>query len=296
LETLLKKIGKKIRFYFRFLLWKIAGVFKKQITVSTKQGTFTVFCQDKEISKDLFCHRDYDREFYFKVFKFLSARKSFKKGTLVDIGANIGVTAIGVINDKLIEKAIAIESEPENFSLLEKNIKANYLEKLIIPLLYAVSDMNGNLPLELSENIFGDHRIRQTFKNNVADGPFNESRRKVIKVKAQTIDSIIDSLPKNFTREISLIWSDVQGYEGYVFKGGRQIFATGVPVVAEIWPYGIKRSGMSEKEFCRIAQNFWSSFWVLRQENFVKYPSSLLKNLFTELGEKGNYTNVIFTK
>ena len=294
--TLLKKITKKLKFYFRLFLWKIIGIFKEKVTVSTKQGIFTVFCHDKEISKELFCHQDYDREFYFKVFKFLSKKKLLKKGTLIDIGANIGVTAIGIINDKLAGKAIAIEPEPENFSLLEKNIKANHLEKLIIPLPYAVSEINGDLSLELSENIFGDHRIRQTLKRNIAYELFKESERKVIKVKAQTLDAIISSLPKDFTQEISLIWSDVQGFEGSVFKGGRQIFSKNIPVVVEIWPYGIKRIGMSEKEFCDLTQNFWSNYWVLRQKNFIKYPTSSLKTLFDELGEKGNYTNVIFTK
>lgn len=296
METFSKKIIKKLRFFFRLFLWKIIGIFKEKVTVSTRQGIFTVFCQDNEISKDLFCHQDYDREFYFKVFKFLRENKFLKKGTFIDIGANIGMTAIGIINDKLAEKAIAIEPEPENFSLLEKNIKDNHLEKSIIPLPYAVSDTNKNLSLELSENIFGDHRIRQTFNNNLKDELFKESGRKIIKIKSQTLDSIISSLPKDFTQEISLIWSDVQGYEGYVFKGGRQIFATDIPVVAEIWPYGIKRSGMSEKKFCDLTQNFWSNYWVLRQENFAKYPTSSLNTLFDKLGEKGNYTNVIFTK
>src|SRR5438477_4908957 len=89
----------------------------------------------------------------------------------------------------------------------------------------------------------------------------------------------------------SFMWVDVQGYEGYVFKGT----ATGLPTVSEIWPYGILRSGMSLEEFAKTVNTIWSDFWIERRGRFVRYPIMVFDRYLEELGTDGT-GNVIFTK
>ena len=64
----------------------------------------------------------------------------------------------------------------------------------------------------------------------------------------------------------ALIWIDVQGYEGFVYRGAGGTLAGGLPTVSEVWPYGILRAGMTLEEFCNIVNGIWSDYWVYRRQ------------------------------
>lgn len=264
------------------------------MTIPTKQGLFTVFCADSVIGRHLYCLGEYELDLTLKVRDFLHARNKVWGGTVLDIGANMGVISIGMIHNGLMERAIAIEPEPRNFSLLQHNVRQNRLEDRVICLPYAASDIRSKVEFELSDENFGDHRIRP--KRMHAPELFQESSRRVTEVEADCLDHLLENLPKDFIDHIRLIWLDAQGHEGKIFLGGRRIFSRDIPVVSEIWPYGIKRVGMSEERFCSIAEDYWSSYWVIRRGRFFQYPISLLHLFFSELGYNGDFENVIFTK
>jgi hypothetical protein len=99
-----------------------------------------------------------------------------------------------------------------------------------------------------------------------------------------------------FRDDIAIVWIDVQGYEGYVFAGARTLLATGVPVVSEIWPYGIRRAGMSRDAFCAIVEGTWSTYWVQREGTFVRRPIDTFRTFFDGLGVDGDFDNVVFTR
>ena len=94
----------------------------------------------------------------------------------------------------------------------------------------------------------------------------------------------------------SLLWVDVQGYEGYVFRGGQSRLSQGVPTVAEVWPYGIRRAGMQLAEFTDIVGCIWTDYWVYRRQRFTRYPISVFDRLLEEIGSDGGFENVIFTR
>ncbi|MEL6304253.1 MAG: hypothetical protein AAFQ20_05625, partial [Bacteroidota bacterium] len=87
----------------------------------------------------------------------------------------------------------------------------------------------------------------------------------------------------------------VQGHEGYVFQGAPKILSKGIPVISEVWPYGLKRSGMTNQQFCEIVEKYWSHYHVLRDNDFVQYPIGQFNAFLEELGEHGDFDNVIFT-
>ena len=99
---------------------------------------------------------------------------------------------------------------------------------------------------------------------------YNESKRPTVSVEAETIDRLLFDLPNQFTSNISLVWIDVQGFEGYVFLGAKQLLQKGIPVVCEIWPYGIIRSGMTQSQFCSIASETWTHYWTYEKGQFSK--------------------------
>ena len=41
---------------------------------------------------------------------------------------------------------------------------------------------------------------------------------------------------------VRLVWIDVQGHEARVLRGAGQLLQAGVPIVFELWPYGLRRA------------------------------------------------------
>jgi FkbM family methyltransferase len=223
-------------------------------------------------------------------------------GTVVDVGANMGVISIGMLRDGQFARAVALEPDPRNFALLRHNLQQNALgAERCVCLRQGASNQAGELQFELSADNYGDHRIRAAATQGGAAGTdtdrFEESCRSVTTVPVDTLDQLLASTPPAFAEDAALVWIDTQGHEGYVFAGGRRTFARGMPVVAEFWPYGIRRSGMSQRQFCEIAASQWSHYWVWRRErHFVRYPIASLDSLFAELSDDGDFDNIVLTQ
>lgn len=312
LKKIIIRILRRINEELRLFWWNFLGKFRETITFSCRHGVFTGSLKgDDHISKRLYTHGQCELDFIVQTMEFLRSIQKCPtrgKGTVLDVGANNGVVSIGMLYNGELERAIAIEPEPWNFLFLQRNVKQNGLSDRIICLPYAVSDHDGEIQLEVSD-LLGDHRVRMNVHGHDATELFQETERRVITVRSSSLDSLLANLPVSHTQDISLMWIDVQGHEGYVFSGARNLLSKDIPVVSEIWPYGIRRSGMSQESFCNIASSIWSNYWVLRKYEVVQYPkSSLEKNkfvrypintldiLFDELGYDGDFVNVIFTR
>lgn len=300
LQRLAIKAIRRSYLEFRLFCWKINSKFRKSVTISTRQGVFTVLLgADESIGRSLYCEGQYELNFMSKTMDFLrSIQKCPPKGegTIVDISANIGVTSIGMLHTGELEKAIAIEPEPQNFTLLQRNVNQNGLKDKVICLPYAIAHQKGEILFELSDTNFGDHRVRTNIQIVDATEKYQESKRRVITVQSEQLDNLLPELPESFAQNIAVIWVDVQGYEGYVFEGAKNLLSKGIPVVSEIWPYGIRRAGMTQEQFSDIARGIWKNYWVLRRQKFVRYPIHTLDILFDELGYDGKFENIIFTK
>ncbi len=279
--------------------WQWAGKFRERITVPTRQGRLTVFTSDQIIGRSLYVNREFEAVWVALVLSFLRSSHRLPpqgQGTVLDIGANMGVISIGMLCQGEFARAVAIEPDPRNYSLLVHNARQNgFSEDRYRALCGGASDHAGTMEFELSPVNFGDHRIRN---GHAAAGPLDrcdESQRDVIRVPVETIDNLLVHALQPCD-EVSLAWIDTQGHEGQVFAGGKQLFSRDIPVFAEFWPYGIQRSGLSQREFIDIAASYWSYFWRWRATEFVRYPISQLSHLFAELGDEGNFDNILFTK
>lgn len=298
LKELILTMGRRAYLEYRFGCWSLNKRLRKSVMAVTKQGRFTVLTADEAIGKVLYARRQYELELMTKataLLRKLGQCPSHGQGTIVDIGANNGVISVGMLYTGQFARAIAIEPEPQNFSLLQHNVKQNRFENAIICLPYAVSSQEGELAFELSNNNFGDHRVRTSSSIQKSGEKYGESDRHVIRVKSQTLDALLLSVPDSFSSTLALVWIDVQGYEAFVFLGGQNVLSKNVPVVSEIWPYGMLRAGVSKEQYCDIAKDIWSSYWVLRRGRFVKYPIDTLDLLYDELGLEGDSDNIVFT-
>ena len=291
----LNRIGRK----WRAAKWAFLRATRRNITVRTQQGLLSVCTQDNVISRRLYCDGHYQYDLTLRALNFLRGRGLVPprgQGVVLDVGANNGVISIGMLVNGEVEAAVGIEPGPENFALLQQNIAGNNLASRYTALQVAASDRTGNLRFELSRKNFGDHRVQALVAGTAVPELNDESSRAVINVAASPMDEIIAKLPRQIGDGLGLIWIDVQGHEGYVFAGGSELFARNIPVVTEVWPYGIKRSGMTLEQFCANASRYWPSFWVWRRcGDYVRYSTSTLLKFCEELGDQGEFDDVIFT-
>lgn len=215
----------QICFFLRLPFWQINIKRGHTMTISTKQGIFTV--SNDWMGRSLYCYREYESSLTKTVIEFLRQQDRLPvkgQGTILDIGANIGVTSIGMLSAGEFERAIAIEPEPRNLELLQQNVKQNKFSERILCLPYAAADQKGELSFELSESNFGDHRIRSDASSFQEQELYHESARRMISIQADTVDHLCKTIPDIFTKTLALLWIDVQGYEGYALRGGGQYY------------------------------------------------------------------------
>jgi FkbM family methyltransferase len=278
-------------------LWKVMRHVRPTITIRTCQGVFTVDTERGGIGKILFTEGGYELELMQQVKACLaSVGKLPAQGTVLDIGANMGVTSISFLRQEMFSTAIAIEPDPSNFRLLLHNVRQNELADRVLCLPFAVSSRPGPAQLELNARNHGDHRLRLP-ESPVAPITRREPRRESVQVNCARLDDLVAAQPRQFTDNLALIWMDVQGHEAHALLGARNLISKGIPLVAEIWPYALKRAGTPPDCFCQLAGEFWTDFWVSRQGRFVPRPISALPEYFAELGDAGtSFENVVFTR
>jgi hypothetical protein len=110
--------------------------------------------------------------------------------------------------------------------------------------------------MELSEDNYGDHRVRKTD----ADGKFGESHWATVSVKMSRLDTFMNLHYAD--SRVGLVWMDIQGHEGDFFIGAKDIILRDkVPSVTEFWPYGIARSGMSQDTYCTLISSMYTHFY-----------------------------------
>jgi FkbM family methyltransferase len=273
------------KLYFHFI-----KNFRDTIIVNSDYGPFRIFTHDTIIGYSLFKDKYWEMDFPRRVFAFLREKKLIGDHvTLLDLGANIGITSIPFLRSGWINAAIAVEADPDNAVLLRENIAMNNMSDRIFPLHYAVTQQPSELVLEKSVNNFGDHRIKKT----ETGGEYNEHLRKVTRVPGDSLPNLIKLAPADICKHNMMLWIDIQGHEGYCYKGAKEwLIANKTVAVSEVWPYGILRSGMSLEEFSDIVNSIWGTYYICRDNKFEVFPTTDFLRFLGELkGDK--YENVI---
>ncbi len=261
------------------------------MTINTDGGVFTVYSDDDVIGKQIFCGLSYENILTSAVIDFLNSCKNEQKylgETFLDIGANMGISSISMVKENFFKRAIAIEPDPKNYFLLQENVIQNNLSKSFACLPVAVTDTE--CVVELTRNLanYGDTRITKVSSKS-------GSKNKIINVKADSIDNLLlRSVDSKFSSNISLVWIDVQGHEGYIFKGGPKLFTKNVPVVSEIWPYGIKKSGIKIDEYLSLVKKYWKNYFTLKNKNWTKHSIMDFPVFLSSINDPLKYENIIF--
>jgi hypothetical protein len=141
-------------------------------------------------------------------------------------------------------------------------------------------DATGTVPLELAASNFGDHRLRfdKAARPNDTE-QYSESARSVITVRTTTLDTVLRHNDRYArTRRIDLLKLDCQGSEIAVLKGAREAVANTRYLLAEYWPYGIRRTGAAPEEFLEIIAGNFARFARVRNGAPQFQPVSMLRD------------------
>jgi FkbM family methyltransferase len=152
--------------------------------------------------------------------------------TYLDVGGNLGYLA--TLAAKLVGetgRVIAIEPEPYNFSLLQKNFKL--CARNAIAVNAAAGGAPGTAKLFKSAGNLGDHRL-------YSDG--ESAGRAFVEVPVVRLD---DLFVANNWPAPDFIKIDVQGYETHVIAGLDGLVRGTKPraILTEYWPIGIRNAG-----------------------------------------------------
>lgn len=267
---------------YRSLKWRIHKRLHKLVIADAGLETFIVSTSDLEIGERLFITGHYEFDKVTAALDLVRAERG-DRALLIDVGANFGPVCIPALNRGMFERAVAIEPEPRNAALLRANVALNGLSDRIEVHQVACGDKDGQtLEMELSTTNHGDHRVRMT----TAEGQYGEERRSTITIPSATLDSLCPEAGGD-----SLLWIDTQGFEGFVLAGAKRILSEKPPIVAEYWPYAMRRAGSFDAFISPVAH--YQKFIDL--EFGKTYPMSRLRDFWHE--ERGinwpSYTDIL---
>jgi FkbM family methyltransferase len=247
---------------------------QRDVTVNTSNGVLTFDSRNWLIGKYLYVKQAHEESEIRSALELLTAEGLIERSgsTIVNVGANIGMTCIALVKSGHFDRAIAFEPDPGNYRLLVRNIDQNGLRERIQTFPVALSSTTGPLEFELSADNSGDHRVRHTDRS----GFYREETRRTISVPGETLDNFFE----NRTEPVHAFWVDIQGHEGHFFLGARTFLERGIPVIFEFWPYGIERAGTSPREFVSFLSAMFTHFWVIGNRDYQRAPLSGMIGLF----------------
>lgn len=267
---------------------------RRDVTVDTWNGRLTFDSRDKLIGKYLFVQRAYERRYIERALAVLERDGWLSRGgTVLDVGANIGMICIALLRHGWCERAIAFEPAPNSVRLLDLNIAQNGFGDRIARLALAVSSTDGEMELELSDYNSGDNRLRPP--NGGQAGAWREDRRATVRVPVRRLDDVLAERPTE-ARDIRLVWLDIQGHEAQFFEGARATLASGVPVVSEFWPYGILRSGTTRAAYMRTIAGVFTHVYVLAGDTVERQPIASVDVLFDVCAAPKAMREVVFVR
>jgi FkbM family methyltransferase len=187
--------------------------------------SFFVAPRDQMIAFRLLSGQSWQRDEITNAIAATKAAGVFKPGKwFVDVGANIGTQTVYAMRSGEFCGVIAIEPEPHNLDLLQRNIAINGLSDQVHIVAAAASSRDANATLIRDRQNFGAHSIEP----NWSDTPGSS-----VIVETRMIDGILASLNIG-AADIGLVWIDVEGHEIEALRGMKQLRRARVPIVSEV--------------------------------------------------------------
>ncbi|MGH7680508.1 MAG: FkbM family methyltransferase [Candidatus Eiseniibacteriota bacterium] len=234
------------------------------LTVPTANGLLSFSNMDLHNARTLYVQREWESHLIARSLDYLKREGHIGRpgaDLLIDVGANVGMICIAMVLRGFFREAIAIEPDETNFALLKRNIEQNGLASRIRAFRCAISDQSGDVELEIAKENFGDHRVRGA--HSLERALMSEEARATVRVPARTLDDLLAKDASVDPARVGLVWADIQGFEGYMLRGAAATLSHGAPVLSEVWPYGILRSGMDRDTYTSVARSLFKRIVIV---------------------------------
>ena len=240
--------------------------------VATENGPMLIRKSDSIIGSMLAAHGRFEEDTLIDVTRLLCQKHGFTPKQFVDIGANIGTHILRALRGGYFASGVAVEMDPDNFRLLDCNVRLNLVDPSVRLVNTAVGERIGIAKMERSPDNLGDHRIQGA--PSIRQDMYGEKNRISANVPMTTLDQMELDYELKFDAS-TLLWIDTQGYEGHVLEGAQRILQRPPreqPIlVLEFWPYGLDRvDGFSR--LTRCLEGF-GSLRNLRDKNWQEAPA-----------------------
>ena len=237
----------------------------RYLGIANDSGTAIMFLKDNVITPYSLAVGSFQQTDVLRVTE-LCQKNNFRLGEIfLDVGANIGTSSIYALRSGAFSRAICIEPAPSNLPVLRSNLLMNHFETRATVVPMAVSHGPGEMALALSPDNCGDHRISLT------------PGREDAKVRVDALDNILEHAGIR-PKEVSLVWVDTQGHEGFVLGGASKLIDAGIPFCIEFWPFAAQAVDGFEPLLDLIEKRF-AAFTDLGSEDWmVKQPSSSIRS------------------
>lgn len=222
---MLKSLFWRVNFFFKYrksqwIKKRLTGD-ESKLTVESKNGIFVTDPADLEVGAKLRTKGEYGTEEIARLSQLIDNNSS-----ILIVGAHIGALAIPLAKQCL--QVIAIEANPNNFALLQTNIKLNNLTNIIAHNI-AASTKSETIKFQLNTvNSGGSKRV--PVNNHYM---YTYDNPKVIDVDAYSLDEYLDH------DEFDLVLIDIEGSEYFAMEGMSNILSKTKNLVVEFLPHHI---------------------------------------------------------
>ena len=208
---MLKSLFWRVNFFFKYrksqwIKKRLTGD-ESKLTVESKNGIFVTDPADLEVGAKLRTKGEYGTEEIARLSQLIDNNSS-----ILIVGAHIGALAIPLAKQCL--QVVAIEANPNNFALLQTNIKLNNLTNITAHNI-AASTKSETIQFQLNTvNSGGSKRV--PVNNHYI---YTYDNPKVIDVDAYSLDEYLDH------DEFDLVLIDIEGSEYFAMEGMSNILS-----------------------------------------------------------------------
>ena len=193
----------------------------KAIIVETKNGTFAVEPADLEVGAKLREKGEYGIDEINRISQYIDSNSS-----VLIIGAHIGSLAIPIA--KICSKLVAIEANPNNFKLLQTNVKLNNTSNITLHNI-AASNKQETIKFQLNTvNSGGSKRVPV-----INHYMYTYDNPEVIDVEAYALDNYLSN------EDFDLVFIDIEGSEYFAMQGMADILTQTKTLIVEFLPHHI---------------------------------------------------------
>lgn len=183
-----------------------------------------------EIGVSLYVHGGYEHDAIIWLERWL--REHQREGAIIDLGANIGTTAIPFAQRGW--DVIAVEPVPSTFALLTENVERNRVGNVRCERV-AIARHTGTVTMHTAT---GSGQAEVTVEGRAP--VFTLPATGTVEVPCEPLDVLLARLGVDV---VACVWCDVQGSEIDVLATGRELWERGVPLWLEVDPQRIDHRG-----------------------------------------------------